>query len=148
VAFRRWVCCGMTWIRSNIKCVSRIALLALAVQFALSFGHFHAIASASTSAYESGSALNKFSFAGSLTAQVADTPSGRQPASNNDSGEHSGDVCAVCAIMAMANAISFAAPPALPLPQISKFSRLIAESEFARVASKSVAFQPRAPPIS
>jgi hypothetical protein len=148
VAFRRWVRCCMTWMRSNIKCVSRIALLALAVQFALSFGHFHAIAFAAASAYESGSAPSKFSFAGSFTAQAADAQSGRQPASNNDSDKHSGDACAICALMAMANAISFAAPPALPLPQISKFSPLIAESEFARVASKSVAFQPRAPPIS
>jgi hypothetical protein len=50
--------------------------------------------------------------------------------------------------MAMANAISFAAPPALPLPPIGQFSRLTAESEFVRVASTSVAFQPRGPPIS
>ena len=134
----------MTWIRSNIKCVSRIALLALAMQFALSFGHFHAIASATTSVPEFG--LSKFSFAGSLTAQVADTRSARQPASKND--KHSGDVCAICAIMAMANAILFATPPALPLPQIIEFSRLTAEREFARLASASIAFQPRAPPIS
>ena len=137
---------GMTWIRSNIKCVSRIALLALAMQFVLSFGHFHAIASATTSVPEFGSALSKFSFAGSLTAQVADTRSARQPASKND--KHSGDVCAICAIMAMANAILFATPPALPLPQIIEFSRLTAEREFARLASASIAFQPRAPPIS
>ena len=134
----------MTWIRSNIKCVSRIALLALAMQFALSFGHFHAIASATTSVPEFG--LSKFSFAGSLTAQVADTRSARQPASNND--KHSGDVCAICAVMAMASAILFATPPALPLPQIIEFSRLTAEREFARLASASIAFQPRAPPIS
>ena len=136
---------GMTWIRSNIKCVSRIALLALAMQFALSFGHFHAIASATTSVPEFGSALSKFSFAGSLTAEVADT---RQPGSNHDSDKHSGHVCAICAIMAMANAILFATPPALPLPQIIEFSRLTAEREFARLASASIAFQPRAPPIS
>ena len=135
---------GMTWIRSNIKCVSRIALLALAMQFALSFGHFHAIASATTSVPEFG--LSKFSFAGSLTAQVADTRSARQPASNND--KHSGDVCAICAVMAMASAILFATPPALPLPQIIEFSRLTAERELARLASASIAFQPRAPPIS
>jgi len=138
----------MTWIRSNIKSVSRIALLALAMQFALSFGHFHTIASTATSAPEFGSALSKFSFAGSLTAQVADTQSARQPASNNDSDKHSSDICAICAIMAMANATLFATPPGLPLPQIIEFSRLTAESEFARVASASVAFQPRAPPAS
>jgi hypothetical protein len=140
--------CGMTWIRSNIKSVSRIALLALAMQFALSFGHLHAIASAATSAPQFGAALSKLSFAGSLTVQVADTQFARQPASNHDSGDHPGDICAICAVMAMANAALFATPPALPLPQIIEFSHLTAESEFDRVASASVAFQPRAPPIS
>ena len=32
---------GMKWFRSNIKTGSRLALFALAIQFALSFGHFH-----------------------------------------------------------------------------------------------------------
>jgi len=138
----------MAWIRSNIKCVSRIALFALAMQFALSFGHFHPIASALTAASEFSSALSKSSFAGTLIGQVADTRSARQPAPNHDSGEHPGDICAICAVMAMANAVLFATPPTLPLPQIVEFSPLTAEREFARVASASVAFQPRAPPIS
>ncbi len=34
----------MKWFRSNIKHGSRLALLALALQFALSFGHFHSAA--------------------------------------------------------------------------------------------------------
>jgi hypothetical protein len=34
----------MKWFRSNIKHGTRLALVALAVQFALSFGHFHGIA--------------------------------------------------------------------------------------------------------
>jgi hypothetical protein len=137
----------MTWVRSNIKRASWVALLAMMIQFALSFGHFHAIASAAPSAYESGSALSKASLAGSLSAEVANIQSGRQPAPN-DSDKHSDDICAICTVMAMANAVSFAVPPALPLPQIGKFSRLNAKSEFARVASTFVAFQPRAPPIS
>jgi hypothetical protein len=153
---RRWQLSGYTgranavatWIRSNIKCVSRIALLALAIQFALSFGHFHASAYAATPASEFGSALSKFSLAGSLTAQVADTRSARQPGSNHDSGEHPRDICAICVIMAMANAALFATPPSLPLPQIVEFSRLATQAKFACVASASAAFQPRAPPIS
>ncbi len=35
---------GMKWFRSNIKHGSRLALLALAIQFVLSFGHFHGVA--------------------------------------------------------------------------------------------------------
>ena len=33
----------MKWFRSNIKSGARLALFALFVQFALSFGHFHAL---------------------------------------------------------------------------------------------------------
>ncbi|MGH6751213.1 MAG: DUF2946 domain-containing protein, partial [Bradyrhizobium sp.] len=32
----------MKWFRNNVKHGSRLALLALAIQFVLSFGHFHA----------------------------------------------------------------------------------------------------------
>ena len=137
----------MTWVRSNIKCVSRIALFALLVQFALSFGHVHAIASVATSAPEFGLAPSQPFVAGSLSAEVA-AQSTRQPASNHDSGEHPGDICAICAVMAMANAALFATPPVLPLPQTIEFAHLTAAGKFARVASSSVSFQPRAPPIS
>jgi Protein of unknown function (DUF2946) len=138
----------MTWVRSNVKCVSRIALLAMVIQFTLSFGHFHAIAYASTSALEAGSALSDLSFAGGLADRAADTQSARQPVSNHDSHEHPGDICAICAVMTMAKTVLFATPPALLLPQIIEFSRLAPEGEFARVASVRIAFFPRAPPIS
>jgi len=138
----------MTWVRSNIKGTSRIALLAMVLQFALSFGHFHAISYAATPAPQVGSTLSKLSLAANLADRTADTRSARQPASNHDSDEQSGDICAICAVMAMANAALFATPPALPLPQIIEFSYLTAESEFDRIASASVAFQPRAPPIA
>jgi hypothetical protein len=138
----------MKWFRSNIKRVSRIALFALGIQLALSFGHFHGVASAATTVPEFGSAASKHSLAAVLAAQVADSQSARQPASNHDSGDHSGDICAICAVMAMANAALFATPPSLPLPQIFELSRLTIEGESARVASAAVAFQPRAPPIS
>jgi hypothetical protein len=134
----------MKWFRSNIKRVSRIALFALGIQFALSFGHFHGVASAGTSAREFSSAASKHSFDANLTAQVVDSQSERQPASNHDSG----DICAICAVMAIASAALFATPPSLPLSQIAEFSRLATESHLARVAYARAAFQPRAPPIS
>jgi hypothetical protein len=138
----------MKWFRSNIKRVSRIALFALGIQLALSFGHFHGVASGATTVPEFGSVASKHSLAADLAAQVADSESARQPASNHNSGDRAGDICAICAVMAMANAALFATPPSLPLPQIFEFSPLATEREFARVASAAVAFQPRAPPIS
>ena len=34
----------MNWFRKHLKHGSRLALFALAIQFALSFGHFHGVA--------------------------------------------------------------------------------------------------------
>lgn len=118
------------------------------MQFALSFGHFHAIAPAARSAPEVGLALSKLSFVGGLSDQVADTGSARQPASNHDSDDHSGDICAICAVMAMASAALFSTPPTLLLPQAIEFSHLTTQGGFPPVASVRIAFQPRAPPIS
>jgi hypothetical protein len=50
--------------------------------------------------------------------------------------------------MAMVNAALFATPSALSLPQSIEFAHPTAEGKFVRVASISVAFRPRAPPIS
>ena len=44
----------MKWFRSNIKHGSRLALFALAVQLALSFGHFHGVAAYAAPAFQSG----------------------------------------------------------------------------------------------
>jgi len=134
----------MKWFRSNIRRVSGLAFLALGIQLALSFGHFHGVASAAIAAPELGLAASELSF----SAQAASSQHERQPAPNHDSGEHSGDICAICAVMAMANVALFATPPSLPLPQIIAFSALTPKGNFARVASAWRAFQSRAPPVS
>jgi hypothetical protein len=141
---------GMNWFRSNIKCGSRIALFALLVQFALSFGHVHAITSAATSPLQVRSTLSELlgRFIPQVMGAVADARPAQQPVSNHDSDEHGGDICAICAVMAMANTALFATPPLEPIPQAVEVARPTTEREIARVASASVAFQPRAPPIS
>jgi hypothetical protein len=121
----------MTWFRSNIKRVSHVALFALVIQFALSFGHFHAIAANNN-----------------LAAQSALSLSAPQPAPDRGSGEHPNDICDICAVMAMANTALFAAPPVVLLPQAVDFFYMVAAVETVRIASVRVAFQPRAPPVS
>ena len=121
----------MKWFRSNINRVSRLALFALAMQLALSFGHFHGVAAEAASAI-----------------QVARGLSTPQPASNHGSPEHPGDICAICVVMAMANAALFATPPVVLLPQAVDFFYRTAAAEFVRTAPIRVGFQPRAPPIS
>ena len=121
----------MKWFRSNIRRVSHVALLALSVQYALSFGHFHSIGVAPASA-----------------AQVARSLSAPQPASDQGPGEHPGDICDICVVMAMANAALFAAPPVVLLPQAVSFAYLTPDAERVRANAVRAAFQPRGPPIS
>ena len=54
----------------------------------------------------------------------------------------------VCAVMALANAALFSAPPLLLLPQAVEFLYLATDAEFVHLDHRSVAFQPRAPPAS
>ena len=117
----------MKLFRSNIRRVSHIALFALAIQFALSFGHFHRIATQAAPSIQSAQQL---------------------PAPGHDPDQHPDDVCAICAVMAMANAVLLATPPVVLQPDPIDFSYVTAAAEFDRVASVRAAFQPRAPPIS
>jgi hypothetical protein len=131
----------MKWLRSKIKHGSRLALFALAVQFALSFGHFHEDAVQAAPAIQFGPA-NGLSAADPVS-EVA-----QQPASNHDSDQQPSDVCAICAVLALANAMLFATPPLLLLPQAIEILYLTTDAEFVHLNSARVAFQPRAPPIS
>src|SRR6516164_6087989 len=96
----------MRWVRSNIRPGSWCALLALTIQFALSFGHVHRAefphgsVSASGSAVGTGAALP-----GSDVSSAPAKPIGL-----------AADYCVICAVMALANSVSPAASPALSIP--------------------------------
>jgi hypothetical protein len=133
----------MKWVRSNIKHGSRLALFALAVQFVLSFGHFHGGAAQAPPAIQSDLA------ASGLPAADAIGLSAPQPSpAHHDSDQQPSDACAICAVIALANAALFATPPLLLLPQAVEFLYLTTDAEFVHLNSARVAFQPRAPPIS
>jgi Protein of unknown function (DUF2946) len=132
----------MKWLRSNIKHGSRLALFALALQFALSFGHFHGGAAQAAPAVQSGSA-NSLDAAG-----MASEDAQQQPASNHDSDQQPGGACAICAVLALANTMLFATPPLLLLPQAIEVLYLTTDAGFIHLNSARVAFQPRAPPVS
>ena len=139
----------MKWFRSNIKRGSRLALFALATQFVLSFGHFHAVAAQSAQAIQPDTAPFELSYANGLTAPSAASESAQQPSpSTPDSDQQPSDPCAICAVMALANAVLFATPPILLLPQAIEFLYLTTDAEFVHLNSARVAFQPRAPPAS
>lgn len=117
----------MNWFRSNIKCGSRLALFTLAIQFALAFGHFHGLVAQAAPAIQ----------------QI-----GQHAPSDQDSDQQPAEPCAICAVMALAGTVLFAAPPLLQLPQAARFLYLTTDAEFVHLSHSRVAFQPRAPPAS
>jgi len=149
---------GMKWFRSNIRLGSQLALFALAIQFLLSFGHFHGgvaqLASASLDAKPPGlhatigfaaKRLDRPERAAQANAsgQIRlKTPSGDVPAG------HPGDDCAVCAVMALAGTVVDAAPPYLLVPHATAFAYGVADAGLANPDVVRVAFQPRGPPIA
>jgi hypothetical protein len=122
----------MKWFRSNIKHGARLALFALLVQFALSFGHSHWFAQA----------------APLLKSSLQQADGQRQAPAHPDRDRQGDDNCAICAVVAMAGTVVFATPPLLLLPQAVEFLYLSTDAELVHLKSASQAFQPRAPPAS
>ncbi|WP_018323289.1 DUF2946 family protein [Bradyrhizobium sp. WSM2793] len=133
----------MKWFRSNIRHGARLALFAMLVQFALTFGHSHWFAQAAPLAQAS--------------LQQTDSPKGaaidraavqkQSPAAPDR--EHQGeDNCAICAVVAMAGTVISATPPVLLLPQAIELLHRTTDAEFLHLKSAGTAFQPRAPPAS
>ena len=118
----------MKRVRANIKHGALVALFALAVQFALSFGHFHPVTAPAAPSIQS------------VQQQL--------PAPGPDQDRHLDDLCAICAVNALASAAVAAAPPSLPLPQSSELPRRTTETAFLHLHAARAAFQSRAPPLS
>jgi hypothetical protein len=138
----------MKWFRSNIKHGSRFALFALAVQFVLSFGHFHGGAAQAAPVIQSGAQSSVSGSSGLPAADATDLTAQQPSPANHDPDQRPGDGCAICAVIALANAVLFATPPLLLIPQAVEFLYLTTDAEFVHLNSARVAFQPRAPPIS
>ncbi|MGY3529615.1 hypothetical protein ACVISU_002383 [Bradyrhizobium sp. USDA 4452] len=123
----------MKWFRSNIRHGARLALLALSIQFVLSFGHFHAIAPARATT--------------SAAAHV-ENASRNAPRSAPDT-DQAADLCAICAVVAMVN--SATPSPTLPPLQLPDTAALLSwriDNHAAPLDLGRLHYQPRAPPIS
>ncbi|MEZ5820631.1 MAG: hypothetical protein R3D82_07475 [Xanthobacteraceae bacterium] len=129
----------MQWFRRNIRTGSRLALFALALQFVLSFGHFHFDAARAAASIQSPTDVPQ---AQNLAAGE------RQQPTSHDENQPLHEPCAICAVMSMANQIAFAPPAVLPLPDIVELHFVPAGGESARVGTPWPAFQSRAPPFS
>jgi hypothetical protein len=138
----------MKWFRSNVRHGARLALFALLVQFALSFGHSHWFAQATPllqSSLQQASLQQADGHGSDATTNraVLDRQSPANP--DRDQGD---DNCAICAVVSMAGTVVFATPPLLLLPQAVVLLYLTTDAEFAHLQAIGTAFQARAPPLS
>jgi hypothetical protein len=146
----------MKWFRSNMRLGSRLGLCALAVQFLLTFGHFHGNKAPATlplvATKQSGlhnsdrfastklELLDEASFA-NVSGAVPKTSSGDEP-----SGQAT-DPCAICAVMALANAMVTVAAPYLVRPEGPAFLYLLTAAGPLHLDLARTGFQSRGPPI-
>ena len=147
----------MKWFRSNVRRGSRLALFALAIQVLLSFGHFHGSsaqgAPALMDANQPGvhdtvtcAATHLDAWAGA-SREDAFRALGPKTSDHESDGRPTDD-CAICAVMALANALAVATPSYLPGPQPASSLYLMTDAEFIALNSARAVFQSRAPPIS
>ncbi|UGX91904.1 DUF2946 domain-containing protein [Bradyrhizobium barranii subsp. barranii] len=134
----------MKWFRSNIRHGARLALFAMLVQFALTFGHSHWFAQAAPLAQSSLQQTDS----GKSIASSDRTAVQKQSPAGPDREQPGEDNCAICAVVAMAGTVVSATPPLLLLPQAIELLQLTTDAEFVHLKSAGTAFQPRAPPAS
>ena len=128
----------MHWFRSNIRSVARLALFALGLQLALTFGHIHPedlIPAAAASPPVTSSAQ-----------QSAALPN--VPAPTHKSGGATDDICAICALIQLANISVTSTAPLLLLPAAIGRSRLETMAVLFLAASPQRFFHARAPPLA
>ena len=125
-----WGVFPMNWLRSKAKKLSLLALFALALQLGLSFGHVH----------------HDRAFAG--TATISDQASAASRDNSNSDTDGRQDLCAICATVALANALIDSAPPVLPLPVVSAAAEMLPAAAASHAGTHPLGFQARAPPQS
>jgi hypothetical protein len=128
----------MRWFRSNRRFGGRLALLALAVQLFLSFGHIH---------HEDIFGPARPGAAAALVAQAAADQANSTPADHPS--KHPDDTCAICATISLLSNSFVAAAPQLPLPVVV---HAVEHTDHvvvvAVIATRRAPFQSRAPPIA
>jgi hypothetical protein len=125
----------MRWFRDTIRQGTWLALIALAMNLGLSFGHFHAI-----DGKVSGRGIT------AVAASIASLDDGQKQRNPHDG--HADYRCPICmAATAMASALT-SVPPALPLEFANVTIDRTTVSVLVLVEPPRAAFQSRGPPIS
>ena len=124
----------MRWLRKHIGQGSWLALLALAVNFALTFGHVHALDGHDTER--------------PLILAIAVGDGGQSQGHPSD--HHADYDCPICIAVAMVGTALASTPPAaLPIELAEvRIDRAIDHQRLSAPQSPRASFQSRAPPIS
>jgi len=126
----------MRFIRSNLRRLARLALLALAVQFAVTFGHVH---------------LDGFKPAAAHARTAAAADQGAAPLTkvHNKGPQSQGAAdfdCPICALIQLASTSAPSVAPPLPVPAILGGAIVYVRAAPDFAASPTSAFQARGPP--
>lgn len=131
------MCCGwdigVGWVCRHRQHGAVLALIALALQIALAFGHVHLYATAQNAHATEAQPL--------ALADIGSHPPAQIPADNDD-------YCAICASIFLASSAFAPPPPQLLVP--SSFQQVEHPLTFARPLADSLrlAFRSRAPPVA
>jgi hypothetical protein len=129
---QRWFSASMHRFRYGGRFGSWLALIALAFQLAVSFGHVHV----------DGAQIGSKAAAAGRPAHTAQSLPAQQPGEKDD-------YCAICASLYLAANSFVPSPPPLPVPLL--LSSAIAHIDYGAasfVAPRRPAFQSRAPPLA
>lgn len=123
----------MGWVRANARLTGVVALLALALQFASSFGHFHR------------------EWVGQPELAHA-AGAGAPHDHDHDHHDHDGPAaphsCPICIAASFAQSFAAPQPPVLPLPIALAASAPVPEREAPEGDRERGPFQSRAPPLA
>jgi Protein of unknown function (DUF2946) len=122
----------MRWFRSNRQFGARLALIALALQFLLTFGHVN---------------VRLLTQAEQELASIAMGSGGSDTSDRNQSGLAELD-CPVCALIHLSAAAMPAVAPVLPLPMAAEFVTLAPHAHAIVATAPRISRQARAPPTA
>ncbi|MEA2982326.1 MAG: hypothetical protein QOF09_4149 [Alphaproteobacteria bacterium] len=120
----------MRWFRSSRRSWGFLALLALALQLGLSFGHVHA------------------GHGGHPVQHDAATPDRGDDRGHDHEDDHESHYCAIYAFNALLTAAQVAAAPPIPMPATWTVADVSIAAAVACAGFRHTAFRSRAPPLS
>ena len=133
----------MRWLRTKIRFGAWCALIALAVQLTVSFGHVHAPESSA-----SAGGLPLAAISGQLSDHWRSAAMPDAPAVPIKPAGPASDYCAICAVMNLAGSALPAAAPALPVQAVFHSAPFWSVADAALTASAHRLFKARGPPLA